>query len=156
MPLRSVAVKHGSSQASGEDQGDPMIRGRCLCEAVRYEVGGPLYKARNCHCSICRRLSGAAFGTYAQVNSSDFRWLCGAGHVKGYKTSPAVTRCFCDRCGSTLGVEIQGSMSYVTLGTVEGDPGIRPEANVFVGSKASWHEIQDRLPEFKEWPPWNG
>lgn len=133
-----------------------MIRGRCLCDEVRYEVDGPLYRARNCHCSICRRLSGTAFGTYAQVNSGDFRWLSGTEHVTKYKTSPEVARCFCNRCGSTLGVEVQGSMPYITLGSVEGDPGIRPEAHVFVGSKASWYELQDELPEFEEWPSWNG
>lgn len=133
-----------------------MIQGRCLCEQVRYEVDGLLFQARHCHCSICRRLSGAAFGTYARVNADDFRWVSGAECITEYKTSPEVARCFCNRCGSTLGVRVQGAMSYVTLGTVEGDPGIRPEAHVFVRSKAAWYGMAEELPEFDEWPPWSG
>ena len=26
---------------------------------------------------------------------------------------------------------------------MEGDPGVRPKAHIFVGSKASWHDIED-------------
>lgn len=35
----------------------------------------------------------------------------------------------------------------------EGDPGIKPESHIFIGSKAPWHEINDNLPQFEEWPP---
>ena len=31
--------------------------------------------------------------------------------------------------------------------------GIRPQANIFVASKACWHEITDELPRFDEYPP---
>jgi hypothetical protein len=41
---------------------------------------------------------------------------------------------------------------HVTLGTIEGDPGIRPRAHIFVGSKAVWFEITDDLPQFVEFP----
>ena len=44
-------------------------------------------------------------------------------------------------------------ISWVTLGTVTGDPWLRPEAHIFVGSKAPWFEITDHLPQFDEWPP---
>ena len=130
-----------------------MIQGCGLCEEVRYEVSGPLHRARHCHCSICRRLSGSAFGTYAQVKPGAFRWLSALDCVTEYKTSAHVARCFCNRCGSMLGVRVRGEMAYIALGTVKGDPGIRPEAHVFVGSKAPWHEVQETLPEFEEWPP---
>ncbi len=46
-----------------------------------------------------------------------------------------------------------GKLSWVTLGTVTGDPGLRPAAHIFVGSKAPWYEITDRVPQFDEWPP---
>lgn len=128
------------------------IYGGCLCEEVRYKVDGPLYEARNCHCSMCRRLSGAAFGTYARVNPTDFRWVSGAEYVAVYESSPGGGRCFCQKCGSTLGAKLRGKVSYITLGTVDGEPGVRPEAHVFVGSKATWYEITDGIPQFEEWP----
>jgi hypothetical protein len=43
-----------------------------------------------------------------------------------------------------------GSITSIALGTVEGDPGIRPGSHIFVGYKARWHEIVDDLPQFEE------
>ena len=37
-------------------------------------------------------------------------------------------------------------------GSLDEDPGMRPQAHIFVGSKAPWFEITDQLPQFKEFP----
>ncbi len=131
-----------------------MIRGSCLCGGVRYEIAGELRDAGNCHCSMCRRTHGAAFGTYAQVNPDEFRWVAGQELVSAYESSPGGYRCFCRVCGSPLGAD--GKLSWVTLGTVEGDPGVRPRGHIFVGSKAPWYEITDDLPQFDAWHPGGG
>ncbi|MCZ6487309.1 MAG: hypothetical protein O6703_03940, partial [Gammaproteobacteria bacterium] len=55
-------------------------------------------------------------------------------------------------CGSSLAGTEKVRITTVTLGTVEGDPGIKPESHIFVGSKAQWHEINDDLPQFEERP----
>ena len=115
------------------------IRGSCLCNGVQYEVHGELKDIANCHCSVCRRTLGAAFGTYARVDVGEFQWLSGEDLVTSYESSPGVCRCFCRQCGSTLGaMDEGGKLSWVTLGSVSGDPGVRPEAHIFVGSKAPW------------------
>ena len=49
-----------------------MNRGSCLCGSVRYEVRGLLEPASHCHCSMCRKAHGAAFGSYARVQRNDF------------------------------------------------------------------------------------
>jgi hypothetical protein len=41
----------------------------------------------------------------------------------------------------------------VTLGTVDGDPGVRIAMHIFVGSKAPWHEIGGHAPQYAERPP---
>jgi hypothetical protein len=41
----------------------------------------------------------------------------------------------------------------VVMGTLDDDAGMRPRARIFVGSKASWYEITDGLPQFETWPP---
>lgn len=130
------------------------IRGSCLCGGIRYEIDGQLRDAGNCHCSMCRRAHGAAFATYAQVRLDEFSWVSGEELVSVYESSPGGYRCFCRVCGSPLGARAKdGKLSWVTLGTVEGDPGVRPNAHIFVGSKAPWYEIADHLPQFDEWPP---
>ena len=129
------------------------IKGACLCGGVRYEISGKLLDAGNCHCSMCRKAHGAAYATYANVNPDEFRWTHGEELVSCYASSEVLGRVFCSVCGSTLGASEQGRIDYVTLGTVESDPGIRPRSHIFVGSKAPWHEISDALPQFQESPP---
>ena len=129
------------------------IVGSCLCGAVRYEVEDSPGDAGSCHCSMCRKAHGAAYGTYASVEPGKFRWLSGEERVGFYESSPGGGRMFCRTCGSTLGGFENEQITSVTLGTIDGDPGIRPRSHIFVGSKAPWHEIADDLPQFEEWPP---
>ena len=129
------------------------IEGGCLCGAVRYEITGSLGDAASCQCSMCRREHGAAFGTYAGVDPANFRWASGEAFVTVYESSPGGGRCFCSKCGSTLGAVQGGKLGWITLGTVDGDPGVRPQAHIFTGSKAPWYEITDNLPQFEAWPP---
>jgi hypothetical protein len=129
------------------------INGACMCDAIRYEINGPLRDAGNCHCSMCRKGHGAAYATYASVDAETFRWVCGEELVSIYESSPGSGRMFCSVCGSTLGGTENGRINSVTLGTIEGDPGIRPRSHIFVASKAPWHDISDDLPQFEEWPP---
>ncbi len=126
------------------------ITGGCLCGKVQYEISGPLFNADNCHCSMCRRQHGAAFSTYADFNPGDFKWKSGENCVKVYETSSGAGWCFCSECGITLAGTESGKITSITLGTVEGDPGIRPESHIFVGSKAQWYAINDDLPQFEE------
>ena len=129
-----------------------MIRGSCLCKGVRFEIDGELTPATNCHCAMCRKAHGAAFGTYAGFKSSQFRLLACAALIKRYPSSPGILRTFCANCGSTLQWlrASQPEEMDIALGTLDDDPGVRPAMHIFVGSKAPWHEIADALPQYKE------
>ena len=126
------------------------MKGGCLCSKVRYEVAGPLLDADHCHCSLCRKQHGAAFSTYASFKPGTFKWVSGESDIKIFETPSGAGWCFCRECGSSLAGTDKGNVTSVTLGTVEGDPGIKPESHIFVGSKARWHEISDDLPQFNE------
>ena len=129
------------------------IEGGCLCGKVRYRISGKLLYVDHCHCSMCRRQHGAAFATYADFNSSDFEWVTGEELTKIFEPSADGGWCFCIECGSTLAGTYDGEITSVAMGTVEGDPGARPGSHIFVGSKASWYEISDALPQFEKRPP---
>jgi len=129
------------------------ISGSCLCGAVRYEIDGPLRDAGNCHCAMCRKAHGAAYATYASLDPGSHRWVCGEELVSSYESSPNAARIFCNSCGSTLGGTEAGRVESVALGTIDGEPGIRPRSHIFVASKAPLHQIVDDLPQFDEWPP---
>jgi hypothetical protein len=38
----------------------------------------------------------------------------------------------------------------IRLGSIDGDPGIRPQLHTFTASKAPWDEICDGLPQYPE------
>ncbi len=126
-----------------------MIRGSCLCGSIRYEIRGPLGPASHCHCSMCRKAHGAAFGTYARVQQVDFVLLSGAEDIASYPSSPGIARTFCRKCGSTLQFirESRPHAFALALGTLDDDPGMRPSMHIHVESKAPWFDIDDGLPQ---------
>ena len=131
-----------------------MIRGSCLCGDVRFEISGVLKGASHCHCSMCRKAHGAAFGTYAAAKAADFRVVSGENRITRYRSSPGAVRTFCARCGSTLQWlrESKPDVVDVALGVLDDDPGVRPSYHIYVGSKAPWHEITDNLPQHEGLP----
>ena len=126
-----------------------MLRGSCLCGGVLYEVRGSVSRVTHCHCSMCRKAHGAAFGSYGRVERSDFVLLSGADNVASYQSSPGVIRTFCNRCGSTLQFisDKRPSTFSLALGTLDDDPGVETSLHIFVGSKAPWFQITDDLPQ---------
>ena len=126
-----------------------MIRGSCLCGSICYEVRGSLGPATHCHCSMCRKAHGAAFGTYARVQRTDFVLVSGAEDIASYQSSPEVTRTFCRHCGSTLQFirSTRPNTFALALGTLDDDPGVRPAMHIHIESKAPWLDINDGLPQ---------
>jgi hypothetical protein len=129
------------------------MRGSCLCGDVVFEVEGPFGPMGHCHCSMCRKHHGTAFQTWVGASAKGFRFLSGAERVRGYESSPGNSRAFCPRCGSVVPGPPMGERVFVPAGLLEGDPGVRAEMHLFVGSKAAWHEIADALPRFDTYPP---
>jgi len=129
-----------------------MIRGSCLCKRVRFEIRGTPGRSSHCHCSMCRKAHGAAFGSYAAVRVEDLKMVSGEELIMRYRSSPGVERTFCARCGSTLQFisEKMPGIIDVALGTLDDDPGIRVPHHIFVASKAPWFEITDGLPQYPE------
>lgn len=129
------------------------ITGECFCGAVRYEVTGSLRGARSCHCSRCRKAFSAQASAYALVNPAEFRWTAGEALLTSYVGKEGFGKQFCSRCGSTLCGVYQGQVHGVTLGCVNGDPGVEIDRHIFVGSKASWEVLPDGITAFEGAPP---
>lgn len=132
-----------------------MIKGRCECGRVRYEIDGEITDLSHCHCSQCRRLHGAAYATFAGVARDGFRYVSGETDLSIYPSSDTSDRVFCAVCGSNILVDFkpEPGVLYVCMGTVDGDPPHPVAYHQFVGSKAPWHEITDDLEQHEIWPP---
>ena len=128
---------------------EQIVKGGCLCRGVRYEVTGPFLRAGHCHCSRCRRHSGAAVCTQGRVLQEHFRLLQGQELIRNYTTEGHASKAFCSVCGSSLfgGTWPDGPEVSIRFGSLDGDPGIRPQHHTFVASKAPWDEITDNLPQ---------
>ena len=130
-----------------------MIRGSCLCGAVRFEID-KVRTMSTCHCNNCRKLSGSAFATYVHVDADKFRYVSGEDHYAAYESEPGSFRRRCKTCGCN----VPGKAPYletvsIPAGLLDDDPVKRPMAHVFTSQRAPWWTIADDLPQFEKWVP---
>ena len=124
------------------------LTGGCLCGAVRYRVTGEPLSATHCHCSMCRKASGAAFVTCATYPASALTWTEGEPAV--YRSSAAAERGFCARCGGALTfrlIENHGEID-VSIGSFDRPDAIVPTHHVWSSERIAWLRIDDGLPRY--------
>ena len=130
-----------------------MIEGECFCGGIRYEINAPFSHARACHCSRCRKAFSGASSAFAEISEpGQFRWTAGEDQLEQYTSRQGWGLGFCSVCGSTLCGIFEGTVVGVTLGTVNGDPGIEISDHIFVDSRAPWDHIGGSAAQFPEWP----
>ena len=124
-----------------------MAHGQCNCGAAAFEITADLSDVFVCHCSICRRATGANGIAVVLVDNADLRWLRGAEHVATWKKPDADWQCwFCRVCGSPLpgNNDHEGARLFIPAGTISsGGEKLRVAHHLWVGSKAAWDEIGD-------------
>jgi hypothetical protein len=129
---------------------DRTLTGKCFCGAVQYAVADEFAYAMNCHCSNCRRTTGAAFKPFAGIERGKLRVTQGEDQLMRFGDDRNHDA-HCKRCGSLLySVVREGAFVHVAMGTLVDDPTIRPNKHIFVGSKAPWFAITDDLPQYEE------
>lgn len=129
-----------------------MIRGRCLCGGVRFEIARAEDPFELCHCSRCRKVSGSAYRAGLLVDESDFRLVDGKERIRIYEAPiaaapPAYRAGFCSRCGCPVPNRTASASWFVPAGALDDDPGVRPDRHIDVELKAPWDRIADRLPQ---------
>jgi hypothetical protein len=132
------------------------IRGRCLCGGVRYEVTAPFVSSSYCHCTRCQRRTGSAASASARVAPGSLRILSGEELIAAWAPPQGFLKCFCTACGGALWSRDPDDAETISvrLGTVEGDPGIRPQYRQFVAYAAPWEPLpDDGLPRYDEGRP---
>jgi|SRR5271165_2934938 len=128
------------------------LQGGCLCGGVRYEITAPLSSAGYCHCTHCQRRTGTASSLNGRVPQEGFELLQGGELLRAYQPPGGRPKLFCADCGSALfsGEPLTDEQVTVRLGTLDGDPGIRPQYRQFVASAVEWEPIpEDGLPRYQ-------
>ena len=127
-------------------------KGSCLCGQVRFEVDAFEPLLSNCHCSMCRKFHGAAYGTLAEARQEHFRWTAGEELLKGFTADNGTTRRFCSNCGSSLTFAsplADPDLVEIALGCFDDEVPVEPDVHIFVGSGASWARPDDDLPQYE-------
>jgi hypothetical protein len=127
------------------------MKGSCACGRVQYELNGKFLLANHCHCFTCRKVHGAAFGSFGHAQAEGFRWIQGETLLTGYESSAGNLRNFCRICGANM-PSLFPETNYVRipLATLDDPSEIRPVAHLYVKSKVPWFEIADGLPQYPE------
>lgn len=79
-------------------------------------------------------------------------WLTGQTDIHRYDVDRNWGLTFCGKCGSALAGMLNDEIHGITLGTVNGDPGVEIEMHIHVASKAPWDHIGGDAPQFSEGP----
>lgn len=126
------------------------FEGGCLCGAVRYRSTAAPIRGVICHCSMCRRHSGAPMLAFVHFPKDSFRWL--KGEPTRYQSSEFAQRGFCSHCGSTLSMheEVLADRVQVTVGSLDEPDRVRVDDHVWTQEQIAWLEVDDELPRFKE------
>ncbi len=133
-----------------------VFTGGCLCGAVRYRAESDPFRVTHCHCSFCRKISGAAFLTSVAFRAKDFVW---SGEAPSrYHSSNGAERAFCKKCGSTLGVfeDALPDWAQVSLGSLDRPQDVVPEDHIWTDSQIPWLKIVDALPRYPRYSPKGG
>jgi hypothetical protein len=122
--------------------------GGCLCGRVRFEVSGPAGNLCYCHCTSCRRASGAPVVAWVTFPRASFHLT--QGELTEYRSSPPVLRGFCAACGGALTYrhDARAQEIDVTLACLDEAATLAPQMHVWVGEKLPWVRIGDDLPQF--------
>ena len=129
------------------------FQGGCYCGDVRFEVSD-IFDAGYCHCSICRRLSGAPAIVWASAPIHSFRLTQGSPSM--FRSSENWARYFCSTCGCGLfgrySVAPTDQQDFVSFNPciLDDSEAVRPTVHIWCNSKASYFDTTDNLPRFPE------
>ena len=122
------------------------ITGRCYCGAFSLRADGPPRTVAYCHCSDCRRVTGAPVAAFAAFGTTDIRFDPELG--AGVSVNDGVRRWFCQTCGSPLAASyayLPGQV-YVALGLLDQAEALAPDIHAHAANRLTWLHITDDLP----------
>jgi hypothetical protein len=123
---------------------DPLLRGGCLCGSLRYVLSGPPAQTTLCHCSDCRRASGAPFVAWTFFRSGALSWT--EGRPKTFNFAGR-ERSFCGDCGTPLVFFDPGIPQWFEVSTCSlDDPQPHPPADeCWTGDRIRWIDSVGKL-----------
>lgn len=129
-------------------------QGSCLCGEVRFDIDGDFERFFLCHCQHCRKDTGSAHAANLFSSSAKLKWTAGEDNITQF-TLPGTrhSRSFCRTCGSAVPMmQMEGALLVVPAGSLNSEVRIRPDAHIFVASRAGWDQELEKVPAFEKFP----
>lgn len=130
------------------------MEGGCHCGAVRYETSGEAITHALCHCSDCRRHSGAPVVGWAMFPEGQVRTT--KGSLKAYSSSEHGLREFCADCGTGLfyrNAQMLPGIIDIQTGTLDDPDQLPARCHIQTAERVSWMADAHGLPSFERFPP---
>jgi hypothetical protein len=155
-----LALAIGRARCMGNvhsrEQGvEMMIKGGCLCGAVRYTVEADPTTATVCRCRDCQKFTGSALAALVRVTKEV---LTIEGALKTFTSiggsGNPILRYFCPECGSSIAEEsgTRPGMIILNVGTFD-DPSVaKPGREIFRDDALPWIEVHGEIPRFAKRP----
>lgn len=120
--------------------------GGCQCGAVRYALTQRPENACICHCRMCQKQFGNAFGAFADVPPQAFRLT--RGEPGWFDSSDQASRGFCRDCGTPLFYKFLGSGRVaVSIGSLDRHSEVVPQAQYGIEAREPWFALLHLLPQ---------
>jgi len=129
---------------------DPVLEGGCLCGRVRYKLAGTPWNVGHCHCSMCRRASGAAVVTWLTVPDKGLSFTAGA--PTWHQSSDHARRGFCAACGTQIAfasTRYPGEVD-ITAASLDHPELVTPTRHTYAPDRIPWLIMNDGLPRHVE------
>jgi hypothetical protein len=153
LPLDPTTRKEADMQQQ-DNAAVARLNAHCFCSAVQFSVEDAFAYAFYCHCSRCRRRTGAACAAIGGIPAAKLHISSGIEQLRRLDERAGDYVAVCAQCCSPLYSTVQGGTKiHVPLGVLDGTPTKVPDHHIQVASKAPWHQICDDLPQFAEFPP---
>lgn len=123
------------------------VSGKCYCGAHSIAAGAPL-SVVYCHCTDCKRWTGAPLPAFAGVSTENVRLPEG---LPPRRFGTGVTRWNCEVCGSPLAAAFDylPGQIFLPLGILDQIDDLAPSHHCHAAAQAPWLHLDDDLPRSK-------
>lgn len=129
------------------------MRGKCLCGEIEFELHGDVPNLYQCHCSLCRKVTGSAANAAFRIGADQFAWISGSVQIREFVTESGFKSHFCATCGSPVpNLTSNDSAYWIPAGLLEDSSELELVAHLYVASRAAWDVIADVGEQFDEMP----
>jgi len=127
--------------------------GKCLCGEVQFEIAGEIPNLYQCHCSLCRKVTGSSANAATFVDQENYKWLSGQDNIRSYIKETGFRSDFCNTCGSPVPNKLRDTAKYwIPAGLLEEVEGLEVVEHIYTNSKAQWDIIGGHGTQHEEIP----